>query len=173
MFLLAAMFCLAACDRSPTSPVAQALNSEFDTTAAALAAAKKLWATSAPRNYQYTVELGCFCAGLVGPVVVTVIDGKVVRREIVRARIREDLGDHSSSRIDQLAPSVEDLFRTLDEVRQSQPGIAYAIYHPTRGYPLVVYLDYQPGAADDELGFSISDLRPIRPPQDLWSRRER
>jgi hypothetical protein len=157
----AAIACLVACGQGATDPVA--LESQYDTTAASLAAAKELWAANAPRNYEYTVELSCFCFGLVGPVQVTVIDGKVARRSVDRER-RGTLIEHPDAwGLDELAPSVDRLFGMMEEARATPPATVYAIYHPARGYPLAVYFDYQPGAADDEVGISITNLRPVRP----------
>ncbi|HUP19025.1 MAG TPA: DUF6174 domain-containing protein [Gemmatimonadota bacterium] len=120
---------------------------------AALAVARGRWAEAGISDYEFVVERVCFCPPeWRGPVRVEVRNGVVVRRTYV-----EDGRPVAGDRVD-MFPGVEGIFEFVEEALDENPHRIDAQYDRVTGRPLRVWVDYDERMADEERGFTTSDL---------------
>lgn len=101
----------------------------------------------------YTIEqvLGCFCAGP-RKFVAVVRDNDVVALQKASPALEDESwldGYHT----------VDELFDLIEDARERDPAVLEVSYHPRYGYPTRIYVDYSAQTADEELGFTLSNLR--------------
>lgn len=114
-----------------------------------LADARARWASVGPDSYVVTFARSCYCpADWVGPFEVTVTEGRVTR--VTRDGADVPLG---------LGATVEDVFRAIERALGGG-GTALVTYDATTGMPLQADFDPIRNAADDEMGYALSNLRP-------------
>lgn len=113
--------------------------------AADLAAARARWEAAGVQDYSLRVEERCFCSPMVAEV-------RVVAGEIVRAEVPQD----EPEAVVPDALTVEDLFARVER------GLAYdsmaVRYDDELGVPLLVVLDDDTNASDDESTIEVTDL---------------
>lgn len=109
------------------------------------------WAAVGPDSYQYAVAQLCFC-GFVGPVRVTVVNGVVTNRVVVETGepLEEFLADGY--------PNVEGLFAIIADAIARDPAELEVTYDADTGVPLDFWIDYSRNIADEELGYSVSEV---------------
>ena len=115
---------------------------DFDTFAAALAAARQHWDDNRPPDgYRFEFAYQCFCSDR-GPWVAEVDgDGDVV----------------SSTGPEQ---TVDRMFDTLEETIELEVHSVSATFDPELGYPVSWYIDHDENVADEEGGAEILSLTP-------------
>lgn len=138
--LLAAIAVLAAACDSATAPDES------------LARAQRQWARRAPAAYAMTIVRDCFCETGGRAVVVE------VRGDSVQARRWADDGSALPARLARGFPAVEGLFAELAYARARPVASFRARYHPTLGYPVDAFVDYDARLADEEGGFRVLRL---------------
>ena len=112
--------------------------------------ARRLWAAEGMDDYRYTLRRICFCLPEVGaPVEVEVRDGAVVARRAAGS------GAPVGAEHQELWPAVEGLFDLVEDAVEREADRVAVTYHPERGYPTSVYIDYSFEMADEELGFEV------------------
>jgi hypothetical protein len=120
--------------------------------------ARARWADNGPADYDYTFTRGCFCPEeFVGPYQVSVVDGEIVAASF-RGTDLFDIGMLEISRYDEIVKTVEGLF---DEIARAmvEADAVTAEYDPVLGFPTNVSIDWIRNAADDEVFYTIADLR--------------
>src|SRR5690606_23652442 len=100
----------------------------------------------------YTIEqrLGCFCAGPLQFVAVVRDNDVVALRNASPPLEDESWVDHYRT--------VEELFDLIEEAQEVDPAVLEVTYHPRYGYPTRIYIDYSAQTADEEVGFTLSNL---------------
>jgi len=138
---LAAAATLGACD-GPTAPERQ------------LQAARLKWERTRPAAYAITIARYCFCAPGGGPVIVSVRDGVVESRTYVNsgAAVAPTDADYF--------PTVDGLFEVIEDARRQGADAINATYDPTRGFPVVISIDYVREIADEELSYRTTNFQP-------------
>jgi hypothetical protein len=120
---------------------------------AALEVARGRWAEGGIDDYRVDVERVCFCPPeWRGPVRVVVRDGVVIEQTYVEGG-RPVTGD----RVD-LFPGIEGIFEFVDEALDESPQRLDAEYDRLTGRPIRVWVDYDERLADEERGFTTSNL---------------
>jgi hypothetical protein len=113
-----------------------------------------LWAATSASEYTFEFNSVCFCIReWVSPVSLSVSGGEVVSAMFVESG--EPVTDAN-----QLASyvTIEGLFQLLqDAIDQSAESIQVE-FHPTDGYPVSAFIDYDARMADEERGFSAANL---------------
>jgi hypothetical protein len=113
-----------------------------------------LWAATSASEYTFEFNWVCFCIReWVSPVSLSVSGGEVVSAMFVESG--EPVTDAN-----QLASyvTIEGLFQLLqDAIDQSAESIQVE-FHPTDGYPVSAFIDYDARMADEERGFSAANL---------------
>ncbi len=141
---LAAGLALSSCDGSSLLGVSA-------TTITDVAQARALWEERAPREYSFVFELSCFCPDL-RPVVVLVRDGVV--RDVRHADDLTPIPRESSYSY----PSIEGIFRIVEQARTGAAFSVSAEFDAVYGYPRVVSVDPWEGIADDGWGYAVSKV---------------
>ncbi|MFM8628506.1 MAG: DUF6174 domain-containing protein [Candidatus Limnocylindrus sp.] len=120
----------------------------------ALAGARARWSATGADAYSFIVELQCFCTSeMSGPFEVSVApDGTTVMRE------GEVVGDEWLVNV---PTDATELFAFVEE-RIGQADFR-AEYDEMSGLPTAVWSDPLPGAVDDELGITVSQIEIDRP----------
>jgi hypothetical protein len=114
---------------------------------------RSLWSAQGMTSYIYGVERVCFCpAEARGPVRVTVEDGVVGARVYVSSGAAVDPG------LEDLFPSVSDLFDVIEEAIEESAFRVDVTYDPVTGLPVDVFIDYDQPVVDEELGFRVVEL---------------
>ena len=135
-----AIFAVAACSNSTAPERAQR-------------AAENLWAQRGPASYDITVSRGCECLpDATRPAVVSVRDGIVTSRTYVSDGATVGLTYAESY------PTVDGLFKKIDDARRQNPATLNVDYDPVLGFPTRIAIDYNLQMADDELYYQVSDF---------------
>ena len=116
----------------------------------ALDEAQARWESLGPGSYVYALSRQCFCPlEYIGPARVTVDDGAVVSRVYV------DSGDPVPAAYD--FPTVDGLFEVLRSALEQEADEILVTYDPDLGVPLEIWIDYEHMAADEELGYVVTE----------------
>ncbi len=153
--LLAAPFagCLAPETASPTGVPPEAEAPRPDGPAAPrspdLDAARQRWADAGLDAYRMTLQRSCFCPeDYRGPFEVTVRDGAV-------ASARFDGATVDPERV----VTVDGLFGLIEDAYERGAERVDVTFDPELGYPTELYIDVSSQMADEEVGYTVSDLR--------------
>lgn len=122
-----------------------------------VADARARWEALGWDDYTYRFRWNCFCAPpFTSPVDLVVRGGALVSGSLVdssRALTDDELADWRT---------IDGLFDLIDEARARDAREIRADYHDTYGYPREVWIDYEANVADEELGFEVQNVRPLR-----------
>ena len=121
----------------------------------ALAEARARWRAQGPARYEFEFSRICFCLLGGQPMTVTVRDGAVVAVVPV-----EPLPEGYPAPRVQDHYTVEQLFARIADAIERDAHRLSATYHPSLGYPTSVFIDYEENVADEEFGWSATNLRP-------------
>lgn len=153
---------LASCsERMPSQPlvvVPGPVPAGSTPTDSSLAANQSRWSANGFDSYRYHFRWECYCVtDYVREVVITVVRGTIV--SVVDAQTGVRLDDQATARY----RTIDGLF---DFVRESMNYPAHRIdvaFDSMRGYPLAAQVDYVALMVDEELGFRVWGLTPVRP----------
>lgn len=162
--ILFAIAVLTACSVAPTAtPTAAPIPTDvIDGTAtpmpamllADLAANREKWESQHITHYRFELHVSCFCAFRDRmPLTVEVQDGKVVSMLDVQGKPVSDLGDMFDT-----YNTIDKLFAKLDAALNGEADSTTVEYDSAKGFPTSIYIDYIQEAADDEIGFTVSNL---------------
>jgi hypothetical protein len=116
--------------------------------------ARRQWRGEGLQDYQYTFRRSCFCApGSTEPMRITVRANAILSVERISDGARQDPA---------LFDTIEGLFALLEEAIDGEAAQFRAEYDGARGFPTSAYIDRDERIADEELGFTASDLQPQR-----------
>ncbi|HUG27736.1 MAG TPA: DUF6174 domain-containing protein [Gemmatimonadales bacterium] len=120
-----------------------------------LAEAVLRWEGAQQSSYEMDLIRRCYC-GYVG--VGEVVTIRVENGAIVDARFKESGDPIEGEHRDEL-PTVSSLFALIADAIERKAYTLTVQYHPVHGAPMSIDIDYVKNAEDDELSFSIRDLR--------------
>ena len=113
--------------------------------------ARERWRDANVGAYVYTLQRSCFCAPeSIGPVEISVVDGRVVQRVHTSPELTVQGGDDRW-------PAIEGLFDYVDRALREADEITVR-YHPDLGYPVEVSVDWIREAVDDEESLTIQSF---------------
>lgn len=114
-----------------------------------LASARQRWIERGSDNYRFTISQGCYCPpASLGPITVTVVDGKVGRR----SRLDPPVAESS------LSITIPLLFDRIDAALRRYPSaIFYWKFDPVDGHPMRFEYD-DPGSIDEESAILVKDF---------------
>jgi len=120
---------------------------------------KELWESKDLRDYDFTLERQCFCPeDWRGPVDIQVRNGSAVSMTYVSDGTdvdEEKFGDVDT--IDKLFVLLEDAYSGTGEFEEAADSIT-AEYDSEMGYPLNMYIDESQMIADEEQGYTVTNL---------------
>ena len=109
---------------------------------------RALWEAQGLADYTYDVRRVCFCLFREG-VRVTVLDGAVTgATDLVTGEVLEPIEV-------QLYLTIDGLFDLIQAAYDQNAHDVQVEFHPTRGYPTRIYIDYLENVIDEELGFTL------------------
>jgi hypothetical protein len=105
-------------------------------------------------NYDYTVQFGGFTAPEYRrPIAVSVNNGQVSNMTYA------DTGEAVAADRQASVPSMQDLFQELRDAYKNNAAQVNVTYDPTYGYPSSLYIDRSAMIADEEVSYSVSNVR--------------
>lgn len=110
-----------------------------------------LWNETGVLDYDYTVQIGCFCEpGSTTPKRVNVIDGEIVNIT--------DIETGNDEGTDFWSVSMMDLFENVQRAIDNKYYRIDVIYDTTYGFVARLYTDVDPRMVDEEIGYTVSDF---------------
>jgi hypothetical protein len=116
---------------------------------------QRKWAEQQAKEYQFVFRLVCFCIPeFTRPVVINVREGKIVA---VRYADRDQapIAPENFNRYQ----TVDELFAIIQQAIEQKAHRINVTYHPKRGAPTSVFIDYSANMADEERGYEIRALK--------------
>lgn len=113
------------------------------------------WEGAQKIAYEMDLIRGCYCGFIDAGQVVTI---KVGAGAIIEARFKESGNPIEGADRDAL-PTVSSLFAIIAVAIEQKAHKLTVQYHSVHGAPMSIDIDYNRNADDDELSFSILDLR--------------
>lgn len=111
---------------------------------------REIWEGKRPSAYTYEVLRGCNCSEEgQGPVWVR------VQGTTVLSRVYSASGEPVPSTLAGVFPSVDGLFDLLEEAVRVDAWSISVSWHPERGYPISLFVDYEGSSINDEVGYTI------------------
>jgi hypothetical protein len=109
------------------------------------------WNAKAITNYDYTLQISCFCIReYTLPKRIEVRDNQVVS---VEGQPFESLNDPSYRTIDEF-------FDYIQMQRALNPVVETIEYDKEYGFPSYIYFDISEMIADEEIGYTLTDFKP-------------
>ena len=109
-----------------------------------------------PEDYTFDLVVSCFCLGAGVPVEVTVEDGAVADA----VYLADDSGRSGVSKGETADKrfwlTINDIIEAANDTAADHVDVSWP---PGQDYPTSVYVDEDTNMADEELGYSISDVR--------------
>jgi hypothetical protein len=144
------IFTVTAFEPDPT-PVDSQQRREFE-------AALAMWRTAGLSDYDYSFTRGCFCPEeFVGPYAVTVLENRVAAASFQGTDLF-DIDILEIGRYEEIVKTVDGVFAEIERALREADSFT-ADYDPVLGYPTSVYVDWIANAADEEVGYTILNLR--------------
>jgi hypothetical protein len=113
---------------------------------------RQRWAGQNISRYEFTYDRLCFCVP-VGPMRVTVRDGKVVAATIIATGESVDVRD---------VLTVDELFALIERGIKSHYSELRVKYDASLGYPTEIYSDQSYQIADDETTYTVAALVAVK-----------
>jgi len=115
-----------------------------------------VWAAQGIDDYQYIVQVGCFCiVEATRPVMVEVRDGQVVSLTYV------DDGTAADPALFERYDSIDKIFAIISEAEAQEPARLDVIYDEATGVPQSIAIDISEQMADEELYLEISGFEAL------------
>jgi hypothetical protein len=112
------------------------------------------WPSYDVADYTYTLRTSCFCADRGIPVTVTVRDGVVTQAVYARSGWGHRAGDRAA---DWLRVTINDV---VDAANTPHAASVQVRWPQGQDYPSSVWVDPDASTADEEMGYTISDVDP-------------
>lgn len=121
-----------------------------------LNASRQRWESHQIDDYQYVVEIGCFCPPeVIQPAVVVVRDDTVA--SVTYVADSQPAPDWAAERF----PTVDGLFDVIQQAINREAVELQVSYDRTYSYPRTISVDFRRNTADDETAYRARDLQPL------------
>lgn len=138
----------------PTDPIDDLPTPVPTAVLADVATNREKWESQHITHYRFELHVSCFCAFRDQmPLTIEVKDGKVVSMIDSKGQPVTQFGDLFDT-----YNTIEKLFAKLDAALNGEADSTTVEYDSAKGYPTSIYIDYIQQAADDEIGFTVSNL---------------
>lgn len=124
------------------------------------AEARDRWEEAGLVDYDYTFTRGCFCPQeYVGPYKASVREGKVTAATFNGLDLLE-IETVSIGSYDEIVQTVDGVFDEIERALTDADSFT-AQYDAELGYPTEVYIDWEELTADEEVNYTIAEVRPV------------
>ncbi len=124
---------------------------------AELASGEELWSSLGISDYDFTVNMTCFCPPPAGTDIrLRVRDGRTISAvdsQNPRNGIVADMSD--------IPDSVPAMFAAVRSAMDAEPDSISVTYDEDYGFPVSIEIDHRRAYADDEVTFSIIEFEPL------------
>ena len=128
------------------------LETESHETISSLEANKEKWENASILDYSFVFQVSCYCTvEYTSPKAVSVRDGNIVTVN--------DLA--YSEEIHRGIFSINDLFKEIEKASNQKVAVLETTYDSFYGFPTKLYIDRDERIADEEIGYSISNFKPL------------
>lgn len=117
--------------------------------------AKQRWSRAGVESYQFTIRTLCFCVPE-GPISVVVRNGAV--QGAIYVNTGAPVGGERLSHVPTHVPTLSGLFDIADAAYSRRAAEVRFTSNAEYGYFENLYIDYDRGRADDEIGYMITNL---------------
>ena len=125
---------------------------ESHETISSLEANKEKWENASILDYSFVFQVSCYCnVEYTSPKAVSVRDGNIVTVN--------DLA--YSEEIHRGIFSINDLFKEIEKASNQKVAVLETTYDSFYGFPAKLYIDRDERIADEEIGYSISNFKPL------------
>ena len=125
---------------------------ESHETISSFEANKEKWENASILDYSFVFQVSCYCAEeYTSPKAVSVRDGNIVTVN--------DLA--YSEEIHRGIFSINDLFKEIEKASNQKVAVLETTYDSFYGFPAKLYIDRDERIADEEIGYSISNFKPL------------
>ncbi len=125
---------------------------ESHETISSLEANKEKWENASILDYSFVFQVSCYCTvEYTSPKAVSVRDGNIVTVN--------DLA--YSEEIHRGIFSINDLFKEIEKASNQKVAVLETTYDSFYGFPAKLYIDRDERIADEEIGYSISNFKPL------------
>jgi hypothetical protein len=113
-----------------------------------------------PTDYTFVLATSCFCPDAGTPIAITVVDDEVTTAVLARDGTGRGGGKKGDPAADYLWRTIDDI---IDEVNAAKAGgaavvrLTWSVGEPYP-YPTDVFIDQDSNMADEEVGYTISDV---------------
>ena len=113
-----------------------------------------------PTDYAFTLEVSCFCPFAAVPVRVTVEDDRVVEA------VFEKGGGRGGAKAGEPAPeffelTIDDVIAEAEDAEEAGAARVDVTWPEGSDYPTEVYIDRDERMADEEIGYTLSDVKVV------------
>ncbi len=116
----------------------------------------EVWAAQGIDDYQYTLQVSCFCmVDATRPVTITVQNGQVASITYV------DDGTAADPALFEQYDTIDEIFAVIDEAAAQEPARLDVTYDEATGVPQSIAIDISEQMADEELYLEISDFEAL------------
>lgn len=113
---------------------------------------KEKWENASILDYNFVFQVSCYCTEeYTTPKTVSVRDGNIVTVN--------DLA--YSEEIHMGILSINDLFKEIEKASNQNIAVLETTYDSFYGFPTTLYIDRDKRIADEEMGYSISNFKPL------------
>ena len=125
---------------------------ESHETISSLEANKEKWENASILDYSFVFQVSCYCTEeYTSPKTVSVRSGNIVTVN--------DLA--YSEEIHRGIFSINDLFKEIEKASNQNVAVLETTYDSFYGFPTNLYIDRDERIADEEIGYSISNFKPL------------
>jgi hypothetical protein len=114
---------------------------------------RRIWENEVVRDYQYRLQVLCFCPPEVtNPVIVEVKGG--VTSSVIYVGTGLPVGNNNFIRYD----TIEEMFQVIEDAINQNADEIKVEYNADLGYPTRIEIDFIKMAVDDEITYTISNF---------------
>ena len=125
---------------------------ESPETISSFEANKEKWENASILDYSFVFQVSCYCTlEYTSPKAVSVRDGNIVTVN--------DLA--YSEEINRGVFQINDLFNEIEKAYNQNVAVLETTYDSFYGFPAKLYIDRDERIADEEIGYSISNFKPL------------
>ncbi len=113
---------------------------------------KEKWENASILDYNFVFQVSCYCTEeYTTPKTVSVRDGNIVTVNHLAFNEEMHWGIFS----------INDLFKEIEKASNQNVAVLETTYDSFYGFPTTLYIDRDKRIADEEMGYSISNFKPL------------
>lgn len=112
----------------------------------------------APTDYTYQLSVSCFCPDAGTPIAITVVDDEVTEAVLAVDGTGRGGGEKGDPAADYLRRTIDNLIDEANAARSAGAASVEVTWPDGQDYPTSIRIDQSTMMADEEVGYTISDV---------------